>query len=98
MITNVVEQAGNTDIFGGRDFEVRPILKVGGRVCECTQCGLFFAGVGPFDRHLIGWECRTLEQMRAVGLDRNQHGVWGGSFGKPEPLGESFSLKWARTD
>ncbi len=67
MITGFTGQTGNA---------ARPILKVGGRVCECTQCGLFFAGVGPFDRHLVGWGCRTLEQMQAVGMAANVHGVW----------------------
>ncbi len=77
MITNVVEQLDNAEIFGGRDFEVRPFLKVGGRTCQCAECGQFFTGVGAFDRHMVGTvRCRTPDQMRAAGMTANIYGVW----------------------
>jgi hypothetical protein len=42
------------------------------------MCNLFFTGIAPFDRHLIGFtdRCRTPEQMREIGMVTNEHGVW----------------------
>lgn len=60
------------------DTKARPVLKVGGSVCECTICGLFFTGPTAFDKHFknVAYQCRTPEQMRAVGMIENPHGVW----------------------
>lgn len=60
------------------DTAVKPALKVGSSVCQCALCNLFFTGVAPFDRHLLGFtdKCRTPKQMRAIGMVTNKHGVW----------------------
>lgn len=60
------------------DWDVTPVLKPGGRTCECTVCGLFFTGVTPFDRHFLGEgkRCRTPQEMLSIGMTSNRHGVW----------------------
>jgi len=64
------------------DNAVKPELKIGGRVCQCTACGLFFTGVAPFNRHLVGTGrevppiCLTPIEMIAVGMRQNMYGVW----------------------
>ncbi len=66
------------------DKSVKAELKIGGRACQCAECGLFFTGVKPFDRHQI-WAgegkrgnvvCLTPTEMLAAGMGRNIHGVW----------------------
>jgi hypothetical protein len=62
------------------DKDVKAELKTGGRACECTGCGAFFGGLSGFDRHQISGEddvyCRTADEMRAIGMVQNKHGVW----------------------
>ena len=64
-----------------RDFTPKPELKVGGRTCQCGDCGLFFTGLQPFDRHLKNRgtahvTCRTEKEMQAIGMLPNKHGTW----------------------
>jgi hypothetical protein len=60
------------------DWDVTPTLKPYGRTCQCSGCSLYFTGVTPFDRHFmgIGKRCRTPEEMLAIGMTANKHGVW----------------------
>ena len=63
------------------DKEARAQLKNGGRVCQCAECGQYFNGIAPFDRHLqnMGTDhvtCSTVAQMRQLGMVHNIHGVW----------------------
>ena len=63
------------------DSSVKAGLKTGKRICECAVCGEFFAGVQPFDRHIIGSgtaqpSCATREHMQRMGMTANIHGVW----------------------
>ncbi len=64
------------------DNAVKPELKIGSRVCQCAECGLYFTGVAPFDRHQV-WMgagdqslCLSPTEMLAAGMGRNKHGVW----------------------
>lgn len=60
------------------DREAKPVLKLHSPMCECAECGAFFLGVGAFDRHSLGLgeRCRTAEEMLAIGMAVNRHGVW----------------------
>jgi hypothetical protein len=66
----------------GIDTDVKPELRVGGRTCQCAECELFFTGVYPFDLHLATEDdnqdlrCLTPDEMRALGMTTNKHGVW----------------------
>jgi hypothetical protein len=58
-------------------------LRVGSNVCECSDCGEFFTGVKPFDKHLTyhpgtnrAPDCKTRAQMLGGGLQPNINGVW----------------------
>lgn len=74
------------------DTSVKPQLRNGSRTCQCAGCGLFFTGVAPFDRHLIGigTGCYCVEEMYTLGMMTNEHGVWMyGTSKKHLPAGTS---------
>jgi hypothetical protein len=63
------------------DASPRPRLRVGSSVSQCPTCALFFTGVKPFDRHLLGSgsanpRCMTETEMRAIGMKQNAYGTW----------------------
>jgi hypothetical protein len=62
------------------DSAIRPEFKIGGRACQCAGCGLWFTGVAPFDRHQLdddtGIKCRTVKDMRDIGMVTNKYDVW----------------------
>jgi hypothetical protein len=72
----------------------RPVLRRGSRVCQCGECGAFFSGPSPFQRHIMGtgtaspW-CMSATMMRNVGMRQNSNGVWlGRARGGRWPKGE----------
>ena len=73
------------------DNDAKAELKVGGRTCQCGDCGEFFTGESSFTRHLmaLGTDhvgCRTPKAMLAIGMQRNSNGVW--MFGVPKKVAE----------
>jgi hypothetical protein len=59
------------------DRSVKAELRVGSPTCQCSMCDLFFTGISPFDKHQTeAGGCRTPDQMRAIGMVTNEHGVW----------------------
>jgi hypothetical protein len=66
--------------FGQSDTAVKAQHKIGGKACDCTDCGAWFAGISGFDNHLIrkGDDilCMSPERMRKVGMAQNTNGVW----------------------
>ncbi len=58
-------------------------------ICSCRACGELFNSTAAFDKHRIGSSrqlrepatapdrrCRTVEEMRAVGMATNARGRW----------------------
>lgn len=77
MTTGFTGQVGKAIEYESRDFAAKPILRPGGRVCECTQCGTYFTGLAAFEKHFSGGTtCRTTDEMLEAGMVANLHGVW----------------------
>lgn len=61
-------------------------MKLTGRRCQCRSCGEYFNSVPAFDRHRTGEytladgssgrRCRTLAEMREIGMVLPAHGFW----------------------
>lgn len=49
---------------------------VGHLICHCATCHLTFTAVGGFDLHRRGGACHTPDQLRARGLEPDEHGHW----------------------
>lgn len=96
MITGVTGQLDGAAIHEGGNFDAKPVLRVGGRNCQCAVCGEYFSGVATFDRHLVGTsKCRTPDEMYALGMLQNQFSVWCGGFGVTSRISEGAGVKWA---
>lgn len=70
-----------------KDRSKKAQLAIGSRTCQCSMCDLYFAGPTVFDKHFknMAYQCRTPEEMEAIGMTQNEHGLWswGQWGGKP---------------
>lgn len=53
-----------------------------GRQSHCKVCHQTFAANRPGDNHRKNLKCRSLEEMRAIGLWQDSEGIWHGETSK----------------
>ena len=57
-------------------------MKLTGDHCQCPSCGQYFNSTYAFDYHRYGdygkylRKCRTLDEMRAIGMVLTNKGLW----------------------
>jgi hypothetical protein len=51
-------------------------VKLSGDRCLCRACGEYFNSTYALDKHRIALRCRTIEEMRNIGMDKNRAGFW----------------------